>query len=192
MGVRSIGVAAGAGLLVLTSPGVALADPPLPDGGPYDDGIVQESFELCGIPVHVVRTRTGVFSERRAPGSDQAFLAMDRYSYTNVFTLDDEDPTTNGSLRIEATGLFREQSARQLDPANPNVYAFRAIDRTTFRAYSSDGQLLYRNTGVLHLDAVLDTLGDGQPSAEIISETVRVSGYTKDVDFCGALVHELT
>ena len=192
MGVRSTGVAAGTGLLILAAPGIALADPPLPGGGAYDNGTVEESFELCGLPIDVARTRTGVFSERLAQGSDQAFLAMDRYRYTNVFTLDDDDPTTNGSLRIEATGLFQEQSARQLDPANPDIYAFRAIDRTTFRAYGSDGQLLYRNTGVLHLDAVLDTLGDGQPSAEIISETVRVSGYTKDVDFCGALVSELT
>jgi hypothetical protein len=90
-------------------PGTAQADRPI-DREHYAE---QDSgdFELCGLAVHSEATFEGTLSIRPAPGSDEAFLAHDNCRYTNVYTLDDDDPSTDDFVRVEAHLNFREQKA---------------------------------------------------------------------------------
>ncbi len=149
-------------------------------------------LELCGLDVHLEQTFSGMFSIRPAPGSDEAFLGHDNYRFTNIFTLNDDDPTTNEFLRVEANGNFREQKATLLDPSEPNIYRFTLVDASQYRIYGSDGALRFRNSGVAKITITFDTLGDGQPGGELIDEVVVEHGYPKDADFCEVLVAELT
>jgi hypothetical protein len=177
-------------LLLAGTPGTANAD--RPTFREHYAEQVSSNFELCGLALHEELTIRGTYSIRLAPGSDQAFLAHDNLRYTNVFTLNDEDPNTNEFVTLEAHLNFREQKATLLDPSEPNIYQFEAVEATQYRLYSSDGTLLNRVAGVTKYTVVFDTLGDGQSGGIVLDEVVVTHGYPKSVDFCGVLVAELT
>jgi hypothetical protein len=185
--------AAVAGVVVLLFaglPGTAQADRPIERENYADQ--VSSNFELCGLSLHSEMTIRGSYSLRRAPGSDQAFLSHNNHRYTNVITLNDEDPNTDEFVRLEAHLNFREQKATVLDPSEPNIYQFEAVEATQYRLYSSDGTLLNRVAGVTKYTVVFDTLGDGQSGGIVLSEVVVTRGYPKSVDFCTVVVEELT
>jgi len=185
--------AAVAGAVVLTlagPPGTAQADRPI--DREHFAGQDSSNFELCGLAVHSEATFEGTSSIQPAPGSDEAFLAHNNYWFTNVYTLDDDDPNTDEFVRVEGHLNFREQKATLLDPSEPDIYQFTAAEATQFRVYGSDGTLLRRQSGVTKYTVVFDTLGDGAPGGELISEDVEWHGYMDDVDFCTVLVAELT
>jgi hypothetical protein len=189
VGTRLVAVAGLTGLMFSVGVGSANAVRPLEREHYADED--STDLVLCGLDVHREQTISGNLSLRLAPGSEQAFLSLDNYKYTNVFTLNDDDATTNEFVRVEANGVFREQNARLVDPDEPDVYTFRAVEAAQFRVYGSDGELLYRNSGVVKYTAVIDTLGDGEPGGEFLDEVIVEHGY-KDVEFCGVLVAELT
>jgi hypothetical protein len=185
--------AAVAGVVVLTlagPPGTAQADRPI-DREHYA-GQDSGDFELCGLPVHSEATFHGKLSIRPAPGSDEAFLGHNNYWFTNVYTLDDDDPNTDEFVRVEGHLNFREQKATLLDPSEPNIYQFTAAEATQYRVYGSDGTLLRRQSGVTKYTVVFDTLGDGKSGGILLSEDVVWHGYMDDVDFCTVLVAELS
>jgi hypothetical protein len=188
---RPLTAVAGAFVLLLAGPvGPAQADRPVFREHYADQ--VSTNFELCGLALHSEMTIRGSYSVRPAPGSDEAFLAHDNSRYTNVFTLNDEDPNTDEFVTLEAHLNFREQKATLLDPSKPNIYQFEAVEATQYRVYSSDGRLLNRVAGVTKYTVVFDTLGDGQSGGIVLSIDVVTRGYPKSVDFCGVLVTELT
>ncbi len=185
--------AAVAGVVVLTLAGLtgtAQADRPIERE--HFEGQDSSDFELCGLPVHSETIFKGSSSIRPAPGSDQAFLAHDNYRFTNVYTLNDDDPNTNEFVRVEAHLNFREQKATVLDPSKPNIYRFKANEATQFRVYGTDGTLLRRQSGVTKYTVVFDTLGDGKPGGILIKFDSVFKGYSDDKDFCTVLVAELT
>jgi hypothetical protein len=185
--------AAVAGVVVLTlagPPGTAQADRPIERE--HYAGQDSGDFELCGLDVHSEATFEGTFSIRPAPGSDEAFLSHNNSWFTNVYTLDDDDPNTDEFVRVEGHLNFREQKGTLLDPSEPNIYQFTASEATQYRVYGTDGTLLRRQSGVTKYTVVFDTLGDGQSGGELISEDSVWHGYLDDVDFCTVLVAELT
>jgi len=98
-----------------------------------------------------------------APRSDQAFLGHNHYAFTDIITLDDDDPTTNEFVWVEGNGNFREQKATLLDPAKPNVYQFTAVEAGTFWVYDAAGELLLSGSGNRKL-TVISAGGRARPS----------------------------
>jgi hypothetical protein len=191
MKARSVAAVAGlAGLLLTGAPGTAQAVKPIERE--HFEGSDSYDEKQCGLDVHVETTFSGVFSVRPVPGSDQAFFGHNNYQFTDIITLDDDNPDTNEFVRVEGNGNFREQKATLLDPAKPNIYQFQAVEAGTFRVYDADGELLLAASGNLKLTAIFDTLGDGVPGGSLLDETVVEHGSPNTPDFCEVLVAELT
>ena len=191
MKARSVAALAGlAGLLLTGAPGTAQAVKPIERE--HFEGSDSYDEQMCGLDVHIEATFSGMSSVRPAPGSDQAFLGHFNYQFTEIITLDDEDPDTTEFVRVEANGNFREQKATLLDPAKPNIYQFQSVEAGTFRVYDAAGELLASNSGNLKFTTIFDTLGDGVPGGIILEETVVEHGPPATADFCEVLVAELT
>jgi hypothetical protein len=182
--------AAGASMMILATPCSASAVAPI-DGSHYS-GTDSGSGEVCGLPLNFESSFSGVTSVRPAPGSGQAFLAHDTYQYTDIITLDDDDPSTMEFVRLEAKGNFREQRALLLNPEEPNVYGISAVDAGIFRIYGTDGSLLLQSPGNVKIHQTFDTEGDGAPGGIVLDETVVSHGAPVTGDLCEVLVAELT
>jgi hypothetical protein len=125
----------------------------------------------------------------RAPqsGGGQAFLQRVNLRETDVFT-----NTANGkSFSFETSEVSNELSATHVDG---NVYEFTTIEAgQPFTLRDSSGQAVYRDRGNIRRVITFDTLGDGQPGGNELSETVvRVSGphpafESTDAEFCGVI-----
>jgi hypothetical protein len=160
---RLIAGAAGAGLMILATPGGATAAAPV-ERFRYS-GVESGADEVCGLPIAYESTFSGSTSVRPAPGSDEAFLAHQIYQFKDVVVLDDDDPSTTEFVRVEARVNFREQRAVLLDPDDPDVYVFTAVEAGTFRMYGTDGTLLSQTPGNVKIRQVFDTEGDGARAA---------------------------
>jgi hypothetical protein len=187
---RLIAGAAGASLMILATPSGAPAVAPV-ERERYS-GVDSGSGEVCGLPLNFESSFSGVASIRPAPGSDEAFLAQDKYRFTDIVTLDDGDPSTTEFVRVEAKGNFREQRAVLLGPDDLNVYVITAVDAGTFRLYGTDGSLLLQTPGNVKIRQVFDTEGDGAPGGIVLDETVVTHGPPETGDFCDVLIAELT
>jgi hypothetical protein len=187
---RMIAGAAGATLMILATPGAAPAAAPV-ERFRYS-GVESGAGEVCGLPIAYESTFSGFTSIRPAPGSDQAFLAHQNYQFADIVTLDDDDPSTTEFVRVEAKVNFRAQRAVPLDPAEPNVYVFTAVEAGTFSMYGTDGSLLLQNPGNVKIRQTFDTGGDGAPGGITLDETGVSHGPPVTGDFCEVLVAELT
>lgn len=111
----------------------------------HDEGT--DGFDLteCGLRLHVDVTFSGRFSIQPAPGSDEAFLAHDNYSFAETITLAgaEDGPRVHTSVN----GHLRETRATLLDPASPTIYQFTGVDSGTFHLYDDGGTLLVRSSG---------------------------------------------
>jgi hypothetical protein len=190
MTIRRIAAAVGAvGLLVGGMAGPAQAVKPFAKTAPYADTDSRDA-NRCGLALHIESTFSGKLSVHPAPGSTEAFLAHDNYQFTDVVTLvgNPDGPF----VTLTGNGNFREQHATLLDPNEPNIWAFDAIDVTAFRLYDSTGARIWQSTGVAKFTVVFNTRGDGMPGADFIEETAFVFHGPKTGDNCEALVAALT
>jgi hypothetical protein len=190
MTIRSIAATVGAvGLLVMGVAGPAQAVKPVEKSAPYADMDSRDETN-CGLAIHVASTFSGRFSVHPAPGSTEAFLAHDNYEFTDVVTLvgDPDGPF----VTITGNGNFREQHATLLDPAEPNIWSFDAVDAGIFRMYDSSGAKIWQSNGVAKFTAVFDTRGDAVPGADFIEETSFVFHGHETGEPCDALVGALT
>jgi hypothetical protein len=152
--------------------------------GHYEDTF-SESFEECGLNVHVEAEFGGSFVTKVVKGSDgQAFLAQDNYWYRQVWTNED-----NGDfLVIRGNGMFKEMTATHVVG---DIWEFTAKDvGMPFVIEDSDGNVVLRDRGQIRFRALFDTLGDGQPGGEPIEE--ELLGFSGkfpgvDADFCAIL-----
>jgi hypothetical protein len=190
MRIRRIAAAVGTvGLLVLGVAGPAQAVKPIEKTAPYA-GTDSRDANNCGLALHIESTFSGMFSVHPAPGSTEAFLAHDNYQFTDVVTLvgNPDGPF----VTITGNGNFREQHATLLDPTQPNIWAFDALDVAIFRLYDSSGAKLWQSTGVAKFTVVFNTRGDGVPGADFIEETSFVFHGPQTGNNCEALVGALT
>ena len=188
--VRSVSAALGmATLMACSMTGTAQAAPPVE---PVDHYSGTDSYDeaICGLPLHVEVTFSGMSFIRPAPGSDEAFLLHNRYVVSETITLasDPDGP----SVTTEIRGTFVETRATLLDPANPNIYQFSTVDAGTFRLYSATGEVLVRSSGVFKSTNIQDTLGDKLPGSELIEEVSADFRGNESGDFCEAIEAELT
>ena len=190
MTIRSIVAAVGAvGLLVMGVAGPAQAVKPVQKSAPYS-GTDSYNDSDCGLALHVESAFSGRFSIHPAPGSTEAFFAHDQYQFTDRISLA-ADPD-GAYVTARGNGNFREQHATLLDPAEPNIWSFDAIDASAYRVYDSSGAKIFQSTGVARVTATWDTGGDGAPGATFIEETSFVFHGHETGDFCEVLVGALT
>ena len=135
-------------------------------------------------------TFSGRYSAQPAPGSDEAFLAHDRYWFSETITLAGVEGSP--SVTTAGSGNFRETQARLLDPEKPTIYEFTGQDAGTFGLYGSDGALLVSSSGVFKFVNIQDTLGDKVPGSQFIEDVTTAFHGRESGDFCEALEAELT
>ena len=190
MKIRSVVAGLGAaGLLVLGVAGPAQAGKPTEKTLPY---AAEFSFNTtdCGLALHIESVNSGRSSIHPVPGSTEAFLFHDSYRFAETITLqsDPEGPF----VTTRAHGNFRETHGVLLDPAQPTIYEFTAIDAGRFQMFDAAGAQIFAGNGVFKSTAVFDTRGDGAPGADFIEETSGISHGHETGDFCEALVGALT
>ena len=159
---------------------------------PYDHFHYDESdsftTENCGIEVSVQLRFAGVFSLWPVKGSDgQAYRGLDNYDETQHVT----NPATGQQVVIHADGVRNINSVRHVEG---DIWEFDFVDAGTSTMYAADGTVLLRDRGVVKTRALIDTLGDGQPGGEFISdERFHVGGpHSTDDAFCTAFLGALT
>ncbi|MBA2767718.1 MAG: hypothetical protein H0U35_01030 [Sporichthyaceae bacterium] len=160
---------------------------------PFEKGHFEDSFgyndTFCGLAVHVETTFSGSFVTRTVRDSGgQAFLGHSNVKFTDVITLNDDDPATTEFVVAEGIFAFHEQRATLV---GGTVWEFEAIEAGTFTLSDSEGNALIRERGVAKFTIVFDTLGDSMPGGVLISEDVVLHGPHSDA-ICDVLVAELT
>jgi hypothetical protein len=153
----------------------------------YDDS---DSFttENCGIEVSVQIRSTGVFTLWPVKDSDgQAYRGLNNYEDTEHVT----NPATGQQLVIHANGVQNINSVRHVEG---DIWEFDFVDAGTYTMYDADGTVLLRDRGLVKTRALIDTLGDGQPGGEFISdEPLLIAGpHSTDDAFCTAFLGALT
>lgn len=172
-------LAAAAALVVLAPAAPAAAQPyeNIRYGG--SDTFV---YQDCDTTIREVVTWSGHFQVREVRGSDgQAYFGHDNYRFTSVVT----NLETDLSMIVSGNGTFRETKATHL---GGNVWEFTWMDAgRPLRITDLDGNVLVFERGVVKGSAVFDTLGDGQPGGEFISESEPVfhgKFETGNLGFC--------
>ena len=134
---------------------------------------VEWSFvEDCGFPVEVTGSGSAVFVLREGKNKDSgAFPFMDRFSYTETWT----NPATGEWFVIRGHLLVNEVEATHVEGS---IFLFRFVEAgQPFVVEDSDGNVVERNTGLVHGTYLFDTLGDDQPGGEYIADLeLRISG----------------
>ena len=186
MKIRSVAAGLGvAGLLVTGVAGPAHAGKPFEKSTPYLNEFEFDN-EDCGLELHYESVVSGRSSIHPVPGSTEAFLFHDNYRFTETITLvsDPDGPYVTTS----AHGNFREIHGVLLDPAEPTIYEFTALDAGRFQMFDSTGAQIFAGSGMFKSTSVFDTGGDGTPGAEFIEQTSEISHGHETGDFCEALV----
>jgi hypothetical protein len=144
------------------------------------------SDEFCGIEVEVDVEGSGLFMIRADRPGSTAFLASNVFEYRDVIT----NPVTGEWLVLRGKGNFREVRATQVEG---DVYRFRAQTAGQhFVIEDRNGDVVYRDRGLLVFEILFDTLGDDQPGGEELSfELVEIRGHPGYLDDICPLVVDL-
>lgn len=180
---RGMAVLVTAVTLLLGSASLTLAKVVERDRYSFTDSFTGEE---CGIVVEVESEVSGVFMLRRDKQNSPAFLLSDVFEYREVVT----NPETGNWLVVRGKGNFREVKATQVDG---DIYHFRAqLAGQHFVIENADGQVVYRDRGLLVFDVLFDTLGDDVPGGEELSfELAAVRGHPGFIDDLCPLIHDL-
>lgn len=173
-------------LVVALTPGVAQAAKPYEHR--HYSGTDSFTETICGLDVSIDVEFSGVLTIRTVKDSGgQAFLAHNNYETIETIT----NPANGQQLLIHANGVFHEQRAEHIEG---NVWAFEFLDAGTFTLTDLGGNRLLRDRGVVKIRQIFDTLGDGQPGGELISEVLLSIGgpHATEETFCQTFLGQLT
>ena len=129
----------------------------------------------------------GRFILRQGTGpADQAFPYVDRFSFDETWT----NLETGGWFTVRANMLGSEVKAR---PVDGTTFEFRKVEAGHQTVWSSEGELVARNSGALMITFHFDTLGDGMPGGvyDWDSFVVDERGPHEIADLC-AIADQLT
>lgn len=142
--------------------------------------------EECGLAVEVDVESSGLLMIRKDRPGSTAFLLSNVFTYREVVT----NPDTGNWLVFRGNGNFREVTATHVEG---DIYQIRAqLAGQHFVIENSDGDVVYRDRGLLVFDVLFDTLGDDTPGGEEISfELVEMRGHPGFIDDLCPLIHEL-
>lgn len=159
--------------------GIASADARVVEKLRYSDS---ESFTdtECGYPLDVVIDFEGQLVIRDTKGGE-AFRGSDRYEFRAVVT----NPENGKWFVVRGSGLFNEIRAKHVEG---DIYEFVAHESgQLFVLEDADGNVIARDTGRIEYTFLFDTLGDGQPGGEFVTEPdIDLAGRfpSHDLDYC--------
>jgi hypothetical protein len=137
------------------------------------------SFDDCGFWIDVTGHDEGVAHLRVGKGDDaSAFFLHDNYSFAETWTRRD----TGDSFTLSGNGLFHETKATHIEGT---IFAFTSINAgQPFVVRDADGNVILRDSGVIVQVIEFDTLGDGVPGGEFITDvSFAVHGPHPGLDF---------
>jgi len=115
------------------------------------------SHEDCGFVVNGTYEVQGIFMARAGKGDlETAFFGHDKYAFREVHVRESDGAT----VVISGNVLFQEVKA---EPLGGNQFAFTSIVAgQPFVVSDADGNVLFRDRGVVRQTIVFDTEGDDQ------------------------------
>src|SRR5688572_13906946 len=121
--------------------------------------------EDCGFPVQVTGSGTGQYLIREGKNRDEgAFPVLDRWRYSETWT----NPETGQWFVIRGHSVFNEVEATHVEGS---IFEFRFVEAgQPFVVEDSDGNVVERNNGSVHVTYLFDTLGDGEPGGDWIAD----------------------
>lgn len=135
-------------------------------GSVYSDEHYDEPYSFvdhhCGFPWKVVGHASGHRVLYNVPGSHhQAFLEHDHYRRHEVWS----NPDTGKKAYVHAHGYFRNLSAEHI---KGDLWRFLTVDEgVPFAVENARHQLVLSDAGRITFQALVDTLGDHNPSGEV-------------------------
>jgi hypothetical protein len=121
--------------------------------------------EDCGFPVEVNGATSGLIIIREGENQDEgAFPVLNRFSYRETWT----NPETGAWFVIRGSATFNEVEATRVEGS---IFEFRFVEAgQPFVVEDSDGNVVARNRGSVHVRYLFDTLGDDEPGGEFVSD----------------------
>lgn len=166
---------------------LALLAPSAPAAAqPYENirygGSETSVYKDCGTKIHEELEWSGHSLVREVRESDgQAYYGHNNYWFSSVVT----NLKTDKSIIFSGRGTFRETKATHVEGT---VWEFEWLEAgQPLQITDLDGNVLAFERGVVKGSTVFDTLGDGQPGGEIVSEVEPVfhgKFETGDLGFC--------
>jgi hypothetical protein len=151
------------------------------------DGHFAGSFTECGIPIDYTWEGTGVDTIRTIDGTDQAYLDANSMHTYETWT----NPANGKWFSASSHVNFRETSGTHIDG---DIWRFdhkTTIGNSTIT--SSDGTVLYRDSGLVRDYVIFDTLGDHQPGGVIVGDGfISSNGHFTSPEFCDLVASQLS
>jgi hypothetical protein len=166
---RTFGLAAGLAMMgSMAVPGVAQAAPPV-EHLRVDDTRTGSAAN-CGFTIDFVITDSAHVMLREVKGSDgQAFVQHVNYQIEAMLT----NPETGAWMRVHGHSLIKDLTARHVEG---NIWEFTAHEAgQPFVIEDSEGKIVARNRGLVTTRYLFDTLGDSEPSGNLVGE-IEVTG----------------
>ena len=165
--------------LPLAAPTVQAAPPDVNDHYSFEES---NNFRDCGLRLHEDAVGGGHFKATPIVDSDgEAWLGHDNYWYHVVLTNRD----TGAWLEFNGRATFKEMTGTQIEG---DIWEFTAHEAgQPFVLRDSDGNVVFRDRGLLGFRGVFDLGGDGELGGELLEEEItKVAGPhpSMDADFC--------
>jgi len=150
-------------------------------GTPPAQATIRERFSLhedyeyvqdCGFAVEVTGSLDGEFILREGMNQDAgAFPVLNRIAFSDRWT----NAETGEWFTIRGHAVFNEVGVARVEGS---IFEFRAVEAgQPFVVEDSDGRVVERNSGSVHISYLFDTLGDDEPGGEWIADVdFRVAG----------------
>lgn len=144
------------------------------------------SFDECGITVDYTWKGDGVQTVRTIPDTDQAYLDAN-----SMHTYETWTNPANGKWFSATSHLnFRETSGTHIEGDLWRFDHKTTIGNSTIT--SSDGTVLYRDSGLVRDYVIFDTLGDHQPGGVVVGDGfISANGHFTSPDFCELVSSQL-
>ena len=147
---------------------------PLEQRLPYDF-VDEYSFDDCGFVVDEVDHYTGVTTIKGSTPKTggEFFRFSNQYDHTFVLT----NAESKDFVVITSRGLFREGPGTVVSD-DGRIVTYQTMDSGAFTTvYDSAGRVITRERGNVVYEYTFDTLGDGAPGGDFVSEElVRIAG----------------
>jgi hypothetical protein len=140
------------------------------------------SYDDCGSVVDVTVEFGGLFQIRTGTGDDaSAFFAHDNYWYRETHVRQSDGKT----VVLSGNGNFVETKATRVEGT---IFTFTAVNAgQLFTARDGDGNVIFRDRGVIVETILFDTTGDDEPGGDflgILDTSFHGQFPSLDGDFC--------
>jgi hypothetical protein len=142
---------------------------------------IQEEWsyvEDCGFPVQVTGAASERFIVREGEKEDKgAFPVLNRITYSETWT----NAETGEWFAIRGNSTFNEVEATRVEGS---IFEFRFVEAgQPLVVEDSEGNVVARNSGSVHVRYLFDTLGDDEPGGEWVADVdFRVAGPHPSID----------